>query len=52
MPGTSNDVTDPSRYRLAVGNEKWLAYYDAQTTAERARLNVLRQSGTFLAALK
>jgi outer membrane protein TolC len=36
----------------ATENEKWLAYYDAQTTAERARLNVLRQSGTLLATLK
>ena len=36
----------------AVENEKWLAYYDAQTAAERARLNVLKQSGTLLAALK
>jgi outer membrane protein len=36
----------------AVENEKWLAYYDAQTTAERARLNVLKQSGTLLAALR
>lgn len=31
---------------------KWLAYYDAQLLAERARLDVLRLSGTLLEALK
>lgn len=36
----------------AVEEEKWLAYYEAQTASERARLNVLRQSGTLLAAIK
>ncbi|HML17104.1 MAG TPA: TolC family protein [Bryobacteraceae bacterium] len=36
----------------AVEQEKWLAYYDAQHTAERARLNLLHQSGTLMAALK
>jgi outer membrane protein TolC len=36
----------------ATENEKWLAYYDAQHTAELARLNVLRQTGTLVAALK
>ncbi len=36
----------------AAENEKWLAYYDAQTASERARLNVLRQSGTLIAALR
>jgi outer membrane protein len=36
----------------ATENEKWLAYYDAQHAAESARLNVLRQTGTLLAALK
>jgi outer membrane protein TolC len=33
-------------------NEKWLAYYDAQHVLERARLYVLKQSGTLLAALQ
>jgi len=33
-------------------NEKWIAFYDAQFNAERARLNVLRQTGELLAALK
>jgi outer membrane protein TolC len=36
----------------ATENEKWLEYYDAQHTAETARLNVLRQTGTLVAALK
>ncbi len=36
----------------ATENEKWLAYYDAQHVAELARLNVLRQTGNLVAALK
>jgi outer membrane protein len=36
----------------AMENEKFLAYYVATQTAERARLNVLRLSGTLLASLK
>jgi outer membrane protein TolC len=36
----------------AAENAKWLAYYEAQTLAERARLDVLRQTGTLQAALK
>ena len=36
----------------AVENEKWLAYYDAQHQEDRARLNVLHQTGTLLTALK
>jgi len=36
----------------AIENDKWVAYYEAQTGAERARLNVLRQSGALLTALK
>jgi outer membrane protein len=32
--------------------EKWLTYFDAQQAVEVARLNVLRQSGTLLAAIK
>ncbi len=36
----------------ALENEKWLAYYEAQHTADRARLNVLRQTGTLQAALQ
>jgi outer membrane protein len=33
-------------------NEKWIAFYDAQFNAERARLNVLRQTGELRAALQ
>jgi outer membrane protein len=36
----------------AVENEKFLAYYEAQHAADRARLNVLRLTGTLVAALK
>jgi len=32
--------------------EKWIAFYDAQHTEEKARLNVLRQTGTLLASLR
>jgi len=33
-------------------DEKWIAFYDAQFNAERARLNVLRQTGELISALK
>jgi len=36
----------------ATEEEKWMAYYDAQHAAEMARLNVLRQTGSLLAALR
>jgi outer membrane protein TolC len=36
----------------AAENEKWLAYYDAQHQADRARLNVLHQTGTLLTVLR
>jgi hypothetical protein len=32
-------------------NEKWIAFYDAQYSAARARFNVLRQTGELRAAL-
>ena len=32
--------------------EKWIAFYDAQHAVERAQLDVLRQTGTLLAALR
>ena len=35
-----------------VEQEKWIAYYDAQNTVEKAKLNLLRQTGTILAALR
>lgn len=31
--------------------EKWMAYYEAQHALERAKLNLLRQTGTLVAAL-
>jgi outer membrane protein len=36
----------------ASEDEKWMVYYQSQTTAERARLSVLRLSGTLLTAVK
>ena len=33
-------------------DEKWIAFYDAQFTAERARLNLLRQTGELAASLR
>ncbi len=36
----------------ATEQEKWLAYYDSQHAAEVARLNLLRQSGTLVAAFR
>jgi outer membrane protein len=33
-------------------SEKWIAFYDAQFSAERARLNVLRETGELRAALQ
>jgi outer membrane protein len=36
----------------AIENEKFLAYYEAQHAADRARLNVLRLTGTLVATLK
>ena len=32
--------------------EKWIAFYDAQRTVEKARLNLLRETGTLTAALR
>jgi outer membrane protein len=36
----------------AEEQQKWLAYYEAQHVVELARLNVLKNSGTLLAAIK
>ncbi|HEX4133680.1 MAG TPA: TolC family protein [Bryobacteraceae bacterium] len=33
-------------------DEKWIAFYDAQFNSERARLNILRETGELMAALK
>ncbi len=35
-----------------VENEKWLAFYDAQFAAERARLALLKETGGLVAALR
>jgi hypothetical protein len=32
--------------------EKWIAFYDAQHALERARMDLLHQTGTIVAALK
>lgn len=36
----------------ATEDDKWMAYYQSQTASERARLDVLRRSGTILTAVK
>ena len=36
----------------SVESEKWIAFYEAQSTLERAELELLRQTGTIMAALK
>ena len=36
----------------AAEQEKWIAYYDTQHALEVARLTVLRQTGTLVAALR
>ena len=36
----------------SVESEKWIAFYEAQTALERAELELLRQTGTIMAALK
>jgi outer membrane protein TolC len=33
-------------------NERWITFYEAQSARERARLNVLRQTGSLLSALR
>jgi hypothetical protein len=32
--------------------EKWIAFFEAESTVERARFNVLRETGEIVAALK
>ena len=44
-------LTDVAAMRTAE-NEKWIAFFDAQSSRERARLNVLRQTGSLLSALR
>ena len=58
--------TQPCRERLAYDGaalrqveeartgetDKWIAFYDADSTAEKARLALLRQTGELTAALR
>jgi outer membrane protein TolC len=44
-------LTDVANLRTSE-NEKWITFYDAQSSRERARLNVLRQTGSLLSALR
>ena len=44
-------LSDVGTMRTAE-NEKWIAFFDSQSARERARLNVLRQTGSLLSALK
>jgi outer membrane protein len=44
-------LTDVANLRTAE-NEKWITFYESQTARERARLNVLRQTGSLLSALR
>jgi outer membrane protein TolC len=36
----------------ATESERWIAFFEAQSTVEKAQLDLLRQTGTILAALK
>ena len=36
----------------AAETEKWLAYYDSLHAVERAQMDLLRQTGTLLAAIR
>ena len=33
-------------------NEKWITFYESQSARERARLNLLKQTGSLLSALR
>jgi outer membrane protein TolC len=44
-------LSDLADLRLAE-NEKWITFYEAQSTRERARLNVLKQTGSLLSSLR
>ena len=49
LGGQFDDLLGQAR---AAEQEKWLAYYEAQHGVDVARLNVLRHTGTLLAAVK
>jgi outer membrane protein TolC len=44
-------LTEVANLRTAE-NEKWITFFSAQSSRERARLNVLRQTGSLLSALR
>ncbi len=44
-------LTDLEQARFQE-NEKWIAFYDAQNNLERAKLELLRQTGTLVAGLQ
>ena len=44
-------LTDLASLRTAE-NEKWITFFDAQSSRERARLDVLKQTGSLLSALR
>ena len=46
---TQQQKVDEARFNE---QEKWIAFYDAQHAVEKARLDLLRQTGTLLAALR
>ena len=46
---TTRQAVEEARF---LEQEKWLAYFDGQHTVEKAKLSLLRQTGTLLAALR
>lgn len=44
-------LTDVANLRTAE-NEKWITFYESHSSRERARLNVLRQTGSLLSSLR
>jgi outer membrane protein len=44
-------MSDVANLRTAE-NEKWITFFEAQSSRERARLDVLRQTGSLLSALR
>ena len=51
MNGGRATLRDVEQARIDE-NEKWIAFYDAQFTQERARLDLLRQTGNLVAAIQ
>lgn len=44
-------LTDVAKLRTSE-NDKWITFFESQSSRERARLNVLRQTGSLLSALR